>query len=68
MSGIEEHVRVRAYELWQLAGAPEGRGDEFWFAAENEFEYGDSEFDTEAFEGEASTLIPKVDEPPTAMS
>ncbi|THD45477.1 MAG: DUF2934 domain-containing protein [Bradyrhizobium sp.] len=36
MSGAQEHVHVRAYELWELAGTPEGRDEEFWFAAESE--------------------------------
>ena len=28
-----EQVRRRAYELWEAAGRPEGRGDEFWHEA-----------------------------------
>ena len=62
MSGIQEHVRARAYALWQQAGAPEGRANEFWFAAENELEYG-----TAAIDGEADTFIPAVDEPPVVV-
>ena len=38
MSSIEEAVRRRAYELWEQAGQPEGRSDEFWFAAIAELE------------------------------
>ncbi len=30
----EEQIRTRAYELWEEAGKPEGRDDEFWFLAE----------------------------------
>jgi hypothetical protein len=30
----EEQIRVRAHELWQQAGKPEGRDDEFWRQAE----------------------------------
>ena len=30
----EKQIRVRAYELWQQAGKPEGREDEFWQQAE----------------------------------
>ena len=33
MSGIEEAIRRRAYELWEHAGMPDGRSDEFWHAA-----------------------------------
>ena len=36
MSDIEETIRRRAYELWEDAGRPEGRSDEFWLAAEVE--------------------------------
>ena len=34
----EELIRRRAHVLWQDAGEPEGRHDEFWFQAENEIE------------------------------
>jgi hypothetical protein len=30
----EEQIRARAYELWEEAGKPEGRDDEFWQQAE----------------------------------
>ena len=33
MSDIEEAIRRRAYELWEHAGSPESRSDEFWHAA-----------------------------------
>lgn len=59
MSGIQELIRERAYELWQQAGCPEGRSDEFWFAAERELENG-----TATADGEAGTLIRSVEEPP----
>jgi hypothetical protein len=39
MSGLQERVYVRAYELWEQAGSPEGRSDEFWFAAESELDH-----------------------------
>jgi hypothetical protein len=35
-SPTEERIRVRAYELWELAGQPPGREDEFWYQAEKE--------------------------------
>lgn len=34
MANFEERVRERAYYLWQQAGAPEGRAEEFWDEAE----------------------------------
>jgi hypothetical protein len=34
MSNLEKTIRRRAYTLWEEAGRPEGRSDEFWLAAE----------------------------------
>ena len=31
-----EQIAARAYSLWESAGYPDGRDQEFWFAAENE--------------------------------
>jgi hypothetical protein len=31
-------IREQAYEQWDHAGRPDGRSDEFWFAARAEFE------------------------------
>jgi hypothetical protein len=31
-------IRELAYKLWEQAGRPDGRSDEFWFAARYEFE------------------------------
>ena len=33
MSGSEDWIAKRAYELWDRAGRPDGRSEEFWFAA-----------------------------------
>jgi hypothetical protein len=33
---IDESVAVRAYELWEKAGRPKGRDEEFWRLAEQE--------------------------------
>ena len=30
---LEADVRARAYDLWEAAGRPDGRGDEFWHEA-----------------------------------
>jgi hypothetical protein len=29
-------MRARAHELWEQAGKPEGRDDDFWFLAEKD--------------------------------
>jgi hypothetical protein len=34
----EEQIRKRAFELWEQAGKPEGREDEFWRQAERELQ------------------------------
>jgi hypothetical protein len=34
-AGLEQLDRERAYELWEQAGRPEGRADEFWHAAQH---------------------------------
>jgi hypothetical protein len=36
----EEQIRVRAHELWEQAGKPAGREDEFWHQAEKELAQG----------------------------
>jgi hypothetical protein len=36
----EEQIRARAHELWEKAGKPEGREDEFWRQAEKEMTQG----------------------------
>jgi hypothetical protein len=31
------NIALRAYQLWDAAGRPEGRSEEFYFQAEEEF-------------------------------
>jgi hypothetical protein len=38
MNANEQKIRERAHELWDDAGRPDGRSDEFWFAAGAELE------------------------------
>ena len=33
MSDHEESLRALAYRLWEEAGCPDGRSDEFWYTA-----------------------------------
>jgi Protein of unknown function (DUF2934) len=35
-SPTEEQIRERAYQLWEAAGKPEDREQEFWYQAEGE--------------------------------
>jgi hypothetical protein len=32
----DEDIKIRAYQLWERAGCPEGRDHEFYFQAERE--------------------------------
>jgi DUF2934 family protein len=34
----DEQIRFRAHELWQQAGKPEGRDNEFWHLAERDLQ------------------------------
>ena len=34
----EEQIRKRTFELWEQAGKPEGREDEFWQQAQRELQ------------------------------
>ena len=38
MSDNERRVRERAYQLWEAAGYPQDRSDEFWYYARQEIE------------------------------
>ena len=58
MSDIEEAIRRRAYELWEHAGIPDGRSDEFWHVAR--LELGAEETLAEKIEA----LGPPIVEPP----
>ncbi|WP_441300126.1 DUF2934 domain-containing protein [Bradyrhizobium sp.] len=39
-SPTDDQIRTRAHQLWELAGKPEGRDDEFWHEAERELKDG----------------------------
>lgn len=38
----EQQIRQRAHQLWELAGKPEDREQDFWFEAERELKGADS--------------------------
>ena len=58
----EEEIRVRAHELWEQAGKPEGREDEFWHQAEKELRdedgRGNSESNPESIAPETPGVLP----------
>jgi Protein of unknown function (DUF2934) len=39
----EEQIREHAYQLWEVAGKPEDREQEFWYQAEHELKHGNGE-------------------------
>jgi hypothetical protein len=39
----EDQIRKRAHELWERAGKPDGRDEEFWHQAEKELQAADEE-------------------------
>jgi hypothetical protein len=41
MNTNEQTIRDQAYGLWDHAGRPDGRSDEFWFAARAKCERGE---------------------------
>jgi hypothetical protein len=41
LSSREERIRERAHQLWQQAGEPAGRHEEFWRQAEAEIDTAD---------------------------
>jgi Protein of unknown function (DUF2934) len=53
----EEQIRSRAHELWEQAGKPDGREDEFWHQAERELKQKQELGDT-ASGPEPTTLSP----------
>ena len=64
MSAMEKAVRELAYELWEQAGRPDGRSDEFWFAARAELESGAPA--AEKREADAPVPPPKASPAPAA--
>jgi len=34
----DDQIRLRAHQLWEQAGKPDGREDEFWHQAERELD------------------------------
>jgi hypothetical protein len=37
---LEEHIRMRAYLLWELEGRPEGGAEQYWHRARKMIEAG----------------------------
>jgi hypothetical protein len=59
MSQDDRQVRDRAYQLWEQAGRPAGRSEEFWFLAQQEM-YGSAA----TSDGPEGSMLPPVEEPP----
>lgn len=48
MTGRQERIRARAYEIWEREGRPEGREDEHWRQAAAEVDAEDSDVSGQA--------------------
>jgi hypothetical protein len=57
MSDQEPHIRELAYRLWEEAGCPDGRNDDFWHAA-RELIAAQAAESAEAAEAEAAEPAP----------
>jgi hypothetical protein len=59
MTEADDKIRDRAYQLWDQAGQPEGREEEFWYLAERELS-ADDEVDSskESAETRLPPLVP----------
>ena len=53
----EEKIRVRAYELWEKDGSPEGRADEYWEQAQAQIDEEESAADES--ETDPKSRLPK---------
>ncbi|KKB07450.1 DUF2934 domain-containing protein [Devosia chinhatensis] len=55
----EQKIRDRAFQLWDAAGQPEGREEEFWYAAELELaEQGEADVSEDRSEIRKPPLVP----------
>jgi hypothetical protein len=67
----DEHIRERAYHLWQQDGAPDGRAEEYWEKARRQIdaEGGDEPASVSADQSKKRTLedaVPQDDPDDTA--
>jgi hypothetical protein len=56
----EDRVSERAYQLWEQAGCPEDRSDEFWFQAVSELQSGQTKAEAADPEPESEILALKA--------
>ncbi|ODT70475.1 MAG: hypothetical protein ABS75_12630 [Pelagibacterium sp. SCN 63-23] len=55
----EQKIRDRAFQLWDQAGQPEGREQEFWYAAELELaEQGEADISEQNAELDTPPVVP----------
>jgi hypothetical protein len=59
MTDSDREIRDRAYRLWEQAGRPDGRSEEFWFLAQQEMYGGAATSD-----GPDGAMLPPAEEPP----
>jgi len=55
----EQKIRDRAFQLWDEAGQPDGREQEFWYAAELELaEEGETDISQENVQIDTPPVVP----------
>ncbi|KXV10681.1 hypothetical protein CR51_08665 [Caballeronia megalochromosomata] len=55
----EDQIRSLAYQLWEEAGSPDGRSDEFWILAQTQLASGPKVGMHETRAGDDDPAIPK---------
>lgn len=59
MTDADDKIRDRAYQLWDEAGQPEGREQDFWYQAERELSTDDqADSSEEVSTGKKPPLVP----------
>lgn len=60
---LEQRIRETAYRLWEEAGSPEGREQDFWFQAEAAIRAQEAKLDEELADS-----FPASDPPPSSVT
>ena len=56
----DEQIRIRAYELWEQAGKPEGREEDFWHLAERDLQQHAEQGLPERIVDSETTMVPEI--------
>jgi len=56
----DEQIRIRAYELWEQAGKPAGREEDFWHLAERDLQHHADQDGPERIVDSETTVLPGI--------